>query len=96
MFFEDDEREYKLVAPDVDQLIRYFDNRYLNPILSTPALLSATNLLWDALEPVAVLPKNDEAKSIWIRVPRGKIEDFETFENAKEYYDEVKTYEDYE
>ena len=96
MFFEDDEREYKLVAPDVDQLIRYFYNRYLNPILSTPALLSATDLLWDALEPVAVLPKNDEAKSIWIRVPRGKIEDFETFENAKEYYDEVKTYEDYE
>lgn len=95
MFFEDDDKKYKLVAPDVDTLLRYFDERRYNPVLSTPELLSATDKLWDILEPLATHNKNNEAKSIWLKIPRGTIEDYDSFEELKKY-GEVETYEEYE
>ena len=94
MFFEENDRQYKLVAPDVDELLRYFDHGHLNPTLSTPALLAAANNLWDILEPLAPLKKNNEAKAIWIRVPRGTIDDYTSFEDMKDW-EEVETYEEY-
>ena len=95
MFFEDDETQYKLVAPDVDALLRYFDHCSLNPNPSTPALLEAFTSISDILEPLAPLKKNEEAKAIWLRVPRGNIEDYTSFEDMKAW-DEVETYEEYE
>ena len=94
MFFED-EKQYKLVAPDVDLLLRYFDHRSLNPAPSTPALLAAFTSIFDILTPLAPLKKNNEAKAIWIRVPRGSIEDYASFEEMKEWED-IETYEEYE
>lgn len=41
-----------------------------------------------------VEPINEDWHSIWIVVPRGRIENFCSFEDAKEYYD-VETYEKY-
>ena len=86
---------YKLVAPDVDSLLRCFDRYHMNPTQSTPALLSAADPLFDLLAPLAPLKKNDEAKAIWLRIPRGTIEDYDSFEDMKEY-GEVETYEEYE
>lgn len=94
MFFED-EKQYNLVAPDVDELLRYFDRGLMNPTQSTPSLLEAFSILSDILEPLAPLKKNNEAKAIWIRVPRGVIEDYASFEEMKEW-EEVETYEEYE
>ena len=94
MFFEDNDRQYKLVAPDVDELLRYFDRGLMNPTGSTPALLSAFEPLWNLLTPLAPLKKNEEAKAIWLRIPRGEITDYATFEEMKEY-GEVETYEEY-
>ena len=94
MFFED-EKQYKLVAPDVDLLLRYFDHRSLNPAPSTPALLAAFTSIFDILTPLAPLKKNNEAKAIWIRVPRGTIENYASFEEMKEW-EEIETYEEYE
>ncbi len=93
MFFKDD-KQYKLVAPVVDELLRYFDHRSLNPIPSTPALLVAFTSIFDILAPLAPLKKNNEAKAIWIRVPRGTINDYTSFEEMKEW-EEVETYEEY-
>ncbi len=95
MYFEDDETQYKLVAPDVDSLLRYFDRGSLNPNPSTPALLAAFTSIYDILAPLAPLKKNKEAKAIWLRIPRGTIEDYTSFEDMKEW-EEVETYEEYE
>ena len=94
MFFEDG-KQYKLIAPDVDELLRYFDHRSLNPTPSNPRLLAAFTSIFDILTPLAPLKKNDEAKAIWIRIPRGTIEDYSSFEEMKEW-EEVETYEEYE
>ena len=74
MISKDDDTQYKLVAPDVDSLLGYFDHRSLNPNPSTSALLAAFNSIFEILSPLAPLKKNNEAKAIWIRVPRGSIE----------------------
>ena len=29
MFFEDENKDYKMVAPDIDELIAYFDHIYV-------------------------------------------------------------------
>lgn len=95
-----DERQYKSVAPDVDYLLRYFDRHgMMNPTESTEALLAAFEKLWSVLASLAPLAKNEEAKTIWLRIPRGTIEDYGncnyTFEEAQDY-GEVNTYEEYE
>ena len=87
--------KYKLVAPDIDRLLRYFERGYLNPSGVTPRLAEAMRPLFEALSPLAPLKSNDEAKAIWILVPRGKISDFDSFEDLKAY-GEVKTYKQYE
>ncbi len=98
MFFDDVDIQYKLVAPDVDNLCRFFDSGWMNPTKSTPELLAAFDKVYSILTPLAPLKKNSEAKAIWLRIPRGTIEDYGnshyTFEEAKEA-DEVKTYEEY-
>ena len=62
MFFDEIEKEYKLVAPDVDELLRYFDRRRLNPVKSTPALLAAASSIFEILAP---LKGNEEVKTIY-------------------------------
>ena len=95
MFFENDEKQYKLVAPDVDGLLHYFDRGHMNSVPSTPALLAAVEILADILKPLAPLKTNEEAKAIWLRIPRGEITDYASFEDMKEW-EEVETYEEYE
>lgn len=95
MFFGEYEKQYKLVAPYVDALLRYFERGHLNPKPSTPALLSAVTPLFDALKPLAPLKHNDECKAIWLRIPRGSINDYDSYEDMKEY-GEVDSYDEYE
>lgn len=87
--------KYKLVAPDMDRLLRFFDRGHLNPSGIRPKLDKAMKPLFKALAPVAPLKSNDEVKSIWIQIPRGDISDYDSFEDLKEY-GEVKTYKEYE
>ena len=64
MISKEDETQYRLVAPDVDALLDYFDHRSLNPNPSTPALLAAFHSISEILSPLAPLKANDEAKAI--------------------------------
>ena len=96
----ENKRKYDLIAPAVDSLLRYFDHQSLmNPTASTEPLHIAFEKLWSILTPLAPLAKNEEAKAIWIRIPRGTIEEygnnFYSFEDAQAYGD-VETYEEYE
>jgi hypothetical protein len=82
-------------APFFDGIISAYDNRFLNPAQPSDALVNAMDPLFRLLAPLKPCLKNDEAKVLWITVPRGSIEDWESFDDAKEY-DEVKTYAEYE
>ena len=86
--------EYKMVAPDIDSLVRCFDSRDINPTLSTPELLNGMKPLFEALEMLKPYRRNEEVKVIWIRIPRGTIEDYYSYEDLKSY-GEVETYEEY-
>ena len=95
MFFEDDEKKYKMVAPDIDGLLCYFKNRSLiNAVKSTPQLLAAVESIFEILKPLKPIKKNDEVKSLWLQIPRGTIEEYDSFEDMKSY-GEVENYEEY-
>ena len=87
------EKEYKLVAPDIEELLHCYDG-FKNPEQPSKALMTAMNPLFEALRELAPYEKNDEAKGIWLMVPRGQITDWCSYKEAKEYY-EVKSEEEY-
>lgn len=97
MFFEDN-KQYKLVAPDVDSLLGFFDHFIMNPTTSSTTLMEAFENVYSMLDSLQPNEKNDEMKSIWIRIPRGTIEDYAnrnyTYEEAKDEGD-VESYEEY-
>ena len=49
MSFEDELKGCKLVAPDVDALLRFFDRRNMNPTAPSPLLLAALGPLFEVL-----------------------------------------------
>ena len=87
------EREFKLTAPDVAQLVSHY-HHFQNPEQPGKALMAAMDPLFEALRDLAPYEENDEAKGIWLMVPRGEITDWCDFEEAKDYYD-VKNKEEY-
>jgi len=94
------EQKYNLVAPDIDYLTRCFErNGLLNPTHSTHTLLGSFEKIWSVLSVLAPIRDIDEVKTIWIRVPKGTIDDYGhryyTYSEAKEY-GEVETFEEYE
>ena len=95
MLFDEEEYKYKMVAPDIDRLLNAFRHGYMNPTVSTEALFKAMEPLFEILKPLAPYKENDEAKTIWLRIPRGTIEDYDSFEYMKEY-EMVETYQEYE
>ena len=81
-------------APTFDRLLLYFDHGLLNPSAPTERVKEAMEPLFAVLAPLAPLEKNDETKAIWIKIPRGDITDYDSFEELKGC-GEVSTYEEY-
>lgn len=81
-------------APKVDGLLRWFDRGYRNSSVPSEKTVAAMEPLFSALEPLAPLKKNDEVKSIWVKIPRGDISDYGSFEEMKDW-GEVETYEEF-
>ena len=75
---------YKLVAPDIDSLLNCFEWGFLNPAAPSEDLCKALDPLFEILRNLAPLRKNNEAKAIWITIPRGAIEDFGSYEDMLE------------
>ena len=92
---DSEEYSYKLVAPDIDRLIRIFPRNWKNAEKPSAKLLEATNPLFEAMRDLKPIPENDEVKQIWISVPRGTIEDYGDYESARED-GEVESYEEFE
>ena len=89
------QKEYKLTAPDMNRLIGCFSHEIQNPEQPSVALAETLDPLFKAMENLAPSKENDEAKGIWITVPRGKISDWRTFKEARDY-EEVDSKEEYE
>ena len=87
--------EYKLVAPDFDRLLLFFDRGYKNPSVPSDTLKVAMEQVFDALRDLAPLKKNKEVKSIWLTISRGTIEDYGSYEELLEC-GEVDSQEEYE
>ena len=88
-------KKYRLVAPDVDELLLYFEREYLNPSVPTKAVCAAMEPVFETLRDLAPSKENSEAKAIWIMVPRGTIDDFVSYEELLEW-GEVKDRDEYE
>lgn len=87
--------EYKLVAPEIDALLRYFGQGHMNPSRPSAALCAAMEPLFEALRDLAPLKSNDEVKAIWVMIPRGSIDDYTPYEDLLDW-GEVETREEYE
>ena len=87
--------DYKLVASDIDSLLNCFERGFLNPSAPSEDLCKAMDPLFEMLRDLAPLRKNNEAKAIWVTIPRGSIEDFGSYEDMLEWGD-VKNHEEYE
>lgn len=77
--------DYKLVAPDIDRLLRFFDRGYLNPSVPSMKLCKAMEPLFSVLHNLAPLKENNEAKALWLIIPRGNIDNYDSFEDMLEY-----------
>lgn len=88
-------KDYKLVAPDIDGLLRFFDRGYLNPSVPSEKLYEAMEPLFSALHDLAPLKTNSEAKALWLLIPRGTIDDYGSYEDLLEY-GEIKNRAEYE
>ena len=88
-------KEYKLVAPEIDALLRYFERGHMNPSRPSAALCAAMEPLFEALRDLAPLKSNDEVKAIWVMIPRGSIDDYTPYEDLLDW-GEVETREEYE
>ncbi len=73
--------EWKLVAPDIDRLLGCFDGGYKNPTAQTRKVLGALDRLFGMLADLVPLATNNEAKSIWLKIPRGSLGDFDSYED---------------
>ena len=88
-------KEYKLVAPDIDRLLLFFDRGYINPSIPSKALVTAMEPLFSMLSDLAPMENNEEVKTIWLQIPRGSMDDYDRYEDLLEY-GEIKTREEYE
>ena len=82
-------------APTIDRLLRYFDRGHMNPSAPTERIKMAMEPLFKTLSSLAPLNENSEAKAIWLKIPRGEISDYGSFDEFKDY-GEVETYEEFE
>ena len=86
--------EWKLVAPDIDRLLGLFGRGYKNPAAQTDNVLDALDRLFEVLADLEALTGNNEVKSIWLKVPRGSLENFGDYD-ALLADGEVSSYEEY-
>ena len=91
----EENRKCNVTAPEIDQLLRLFDQGWTNPSALTPELEAMMVPLYEALKPLAPLKKNSEAKALWLRIPRGEITDYGDFKELKSC-GEVDTYEEFQ
>ena len=88
-------REYKLIAPDIDELLCFFERDYMNPSRPSSELSDEMEALFGVLHDLAPQKTNNEVKSVWVTVPRGTIDDYTPYEDMLEW-GEIENRQEYE
>lgn len=70
------ELKYRLVAPDIDRMVRCFDRGFMNAEAPTKSIIPVLDEFFKTFAPIAPLARNKDAKAIWATVPRGTLEDY--------------------
>ena len=87
--------EYKLTAPNIDFLLDKFEDSSMRPSMPSIELRSVMDRLFDVLHDLAPSKERSEEKSIWIRIPRGTIENYASYDDMVKW-GEVENREEYE
>ena len=84
-----------MTAPVIDRLLFQFDTGFVNARPYSKDVMDAMEPLFSIMADLAPLPKNDEVKMIWLKIPRGTLEDFGDFQQILDD-GEVKSREEFE
>ena len=86
--------DWKLVAPISTDFFLSFSRGYKNPSAQTRKVLEALDRLLGELADLKPLTGNGEVKSIWLKIPRGTLDDFGDYDELLAE-GEVSSHEDY-
>ena len=70
----DSRNRFRLVAPDIDRMLRCFDRGIRNPEAPAEGMVPVLDGFFALLKKLAPLEKNKDAKAIWVTVPRGTVD----------------------
>ena len=87
--------ENKLTAPNIDFLLDKFEDSSMRPSMPSGGLRAVMDRLFDVLHDLAPSEKNSEEKSLWIKAPRGTIENYASYDDMVKW-GEVENKEEYE
>ena len=87
--------EYRLTAPRIDFLLDKFEDSSMRPSMPSKELRAVVGRLFDALHDLAPSEKTSEEKSLWIKVPRGTIENYASYDDMVKW-GEVTNREEFE
>ena len=87
--------EYRLTAPRIDFLLDKFEDSSMRPSMPSKGLRAVVGRLFDTLHDLAPSEKTSEEKSLWIKVPRGTIENYASYDDMVKW-GEVTNREEFE
>ena len=85
----------KFYAPEIDGYIRFYGDQSLNPDKYDSKVKDMINELFEELDKIKSISKDDEIKVIYFSVPRGSIKHYGDYDELKQYGD-VSNYEEFE
>ena len=87
--------EYRLTAPRMDFLLDKFEDSSMRLSMPSKGLSAVVGRLFDTLYDLAPSEKTSEENSLWVKVPRGTIEGYASYDDMVKW-GEVKNREEYE
>ena len=87
--------EHRTIAPEIESLLSAFWGRDRNGTVPSANLSAATEDLFRLMSAIKPYKSDSEVRSIWLTVPRGSIEDYDDYEDARSC-GSVDTYEEFE
>lgn len=87
--------EHRTIAPEIESLLSAFWGSDRNGTVPSAKLSVATDDLFRLISAIKPYKSDSEVRSIWLTVPRGSIEDYDDYEDARSC-GSVDTYEEFE
>ena len=85
----------ELSAPEIDGLLRMFEQKNFNPESYDEEVKQKISVLYGMLDKIESTKEDDDLKILYFSAKKGNIEDYGDYEELKEYGD-VSSYEEFE